>query len=164
MNKTIIKIRLQNIAITFGVAIFFMADRYLKILAHNLNPGAYFRLLGDWLVFRFTGNPYISFSLPVSGVLLNITIILIIIGLIYYIFYLILNKNKQNLGLHEQKIAILLLTIIVFGAISNIQDRLAYGYVIDYLELKHFTVFNIADIMISAGTIILIIKTLTAKK
>lgn len=141
-----------------------MADRGLKIFAQNNGSETYFRLLSDWFLFRFTPNPYISFSLPFSGILLNITIILIIIGLIYYIFYLILNKKNQLLNPNDRKITLILLTIILFGAISNIQDRLIYGYVIDYLELKYFTVFNLADIMISGGTIILIIKTLKTKK
>ncbi|MFA6194588.1 MAG: signal peptidase II [Patescibacteria group bacterium] len=164
MNKLISKIKLQNIAISFGIAIFFMTDRYLKILAQGLDSETYFKLIGDWFVFRFTPNPYISFSLPFSGILLNITVILIIFGLIYYIFYLILSKKSQNLGLSERKNTIIILTIILFGAISNIQDRLVYGYVVDYLELRYFTVFNLADAMISLGVVILIIKTLKAEK
>ncbi|MDP2944452.1 MAG: signal peptidase II [bacterium] len=156
MNKLLSKIKLQNIAIAFGIAIFFMADRGLKIFAQNNGSETYFRLLGDWFLFRFTPNPYISFSLPFGGILLNITIILIIISLIYYIFYLILNKKNQLLDPNDRKITLILLTIILFGAISNIQDRLIYGYVIDYLELKYFTVFNLADIMISGGTLFLI--------
>lgn len=156
MNKLISKIKLQNIAIAFGIAIFFMADRYLKIFAQKLVPETHFKLLSDWLIFRFTPNPYIAFSLPFSGILLNITVILIILGLIYYIFYLILNKKNRNLSQSERKHTIILLTIILFGAISNIQDRLFYGYVVDYLELRYFTVFNIADIMISAGTLSII--------
>lgn len=164
MNKLISKIKLQNIAIAFGIAIFFIADRGLKIFAQHLAPDVYFRLLGDWVLFRFTPNSYISFSIPFSGILLNITIILIIIALIYYIFYLILSKKNKSLSRKDRKQTVILLTIILFGAISNIQDRLSYGYVIDFLELRYFTVFNLADIMISAGTLSLIIKTLRSKK
>ena len=164
MNKLILKINLKNIAVAFGIAIFFMADRGLKVLAQNLDPGTYFRLVGDWFLFRFTPNPYISFSLPFSGILLNITILLIIIGLIYYIFYLILNKKNQSLTISERKITIIILTIILFGAISNILDRLIYGYVIDYLELKYFTVFNIGDIMISGGVLVLLFNNLKKDK
>ncbi len=49
---------------------------------------------------------------------------------------------------------------MITGAISNIIDRLSYGYVIDYLSLRYFTVFNLADVMISSGAIILILKNL----
>jgi len=156
MNKQISHIKIQNIAIALGIAIFFITDRVLKVSAQAMGPETYFKLIGDWFLFRFTPNKYISFSLPVSGILLNITIILIIIGLIYYIFYLILSKKNLSLTVSERKTTIILLTIVLFGAISNIQDRLIYSYVIDYLELKYFTVFNIADIMISGGTLFLI--------
>lgn len=141
-----------------------MTDRWLKVIARQLGPETSYRLLGDWGLFRFTPNTYISFSIPFSGILLNIIIILLIIGIIYYIFTLILDKNKRISSHSDWKITIILLTIVLFGAISNIQDRLLYGYVVDYLELKYFTVFNIADIMISVSTIILIVRTLRTKK
>jgi hypothetical protein len=38
--------------------------------------------------------------------------------------------------------------LVLIGAISNLYDRLSYSYVIDYLDLKYFTVFNVADAMI----------------
>jgi len=42
MNKLIPLIKLKNIAIAFGIAIFFMIDRGLKTFAHNLEPDTYF--------------------------------------------------------------------------------------------------------------------------
>jgi signal peptidase II len=156
MNKLLIKTRLQNIAIACGIAIFFIADRGLKTFAQHLGPESYLKIIKNIFLFRFTPNPYISFSIPFSGILLNIIIILIILGLILYTFYLISNKKSSNLAPGDRKITVIFLTIIIIGAISNILDRLLFGYVIDYLELKHFTVFNLADIMISAGTLSLI--------
>jgi signal peptidase II len=52
----------------------------------------------------------------------------------------------------------LILTFVLFGAISNIVDRLQYGFVIDYLEIKNFTIFNLADVMISSGALFLILQ------
>jgi signal peptidase II len=153
MNKFTTKIYLKNIAIILMIAIFFIADRYLKYLALNRHLEQPFKLLGNIFSFNFTANYYIAFSLPLGGQILNILISLIILALIYLIFYLIFKKNNQ-------KSTIFLLTIILFGAISNILDRFAYGYVIDYLELKYFTVFNLADVMISLGAIVLILKNL----
>ncbi len=133
------------------IAIFFIVDRYFKSLALNQPLNSAKRIIGDIFLFNFTANYNISFSLPLSGIVLNIAILLIIAILIYTIFYLIINKNGYGAE-------IILLTFILFGAISNILDRFLFGYVVDYLELKYFTVFNLADIMIVAGAIILIIK------
>ena len=57
----------------------------------------------------------------------------------------------------RQSIAVCLFAIIM-GAASNLFDRLKYGYVIDYLDLKYFTVFNLADAMIIFGVAILLIS------
>jgi signal peptidase II len=43
------------------------------------------------------------------------------------------------------------LFLAFLGAFSNLYDRLHYGYVIDYFDLKYFTVFNLSDVMIIIG-------------
>ena len=59
---------------------------------------------------------------------------------------------------------VVLLTFIIFGAISNMLDRLKYGFVIDYLDLKYFTVFNMADVMIVGGVLGIILIFCRGKK
>ena len=48
--------------------------------------------------------------------------------------------------------------LIVSGAISNIIDRLAFGCVIDFIDLRFWPVFNLADVFISAGAIIILVQ------
>ena len=131
------------------IAIFFILDRYLKniaILGNNV-----INLIGNILTFNFTPNYYIAFSLPISGPILNLIIILLILSIFSIIIYLFI-KNK---GLSLNSMALM---FILFGAINNLADRLLYGFVIDYLELRYFTVFNLSDAMISAGALILVVK------
>ncbi len=50
-------------------------------------------------------------------------------------------------------------TLIIGGGVSNLIDRLARGFVIDYIELNHILkgiVFNLADVCIVLGVILLI--------
>jgi signal peptidase II len=51
-------------------------------------------------------------------------------------------------------------TFIVSGAIGNLIDRIIHGFVIDFIDLHvndlHFATFNIADISIFIGVVILI--------
>lgn len=51
------------------------------------------------------------------------------------------------------------LTFITAGAIGNLIDRMANGYVVDMIETQfmEFAVFNVADIFITLGSIALII-------
>ena len=54
-----------------------------------------------------------------------------------------------------------LFSMIIGGAIGNLIDRVLYGAVVDFIDLHyqnlHWYVFNIADIYISIGCILLIL-------
>ncbi|KYF54099.1 hypothetical protein BE08_29180 [Sorangium cellulosum] len=45
--------------------------------------------------------------------------------------------------------------LIVAGAIGNAIDRAARGYVIDFIHLHRWPIFNVADIAIAAGGVLL---------
>ena len=55
------------------------------------------------------------------------------------------------------------LVLILGGALGNLYDRLAYGYVVDFIDwyygTYHWPAFNIADAGISVGAVLLIIDT-----
>lgn len=59
---------------------------------------------------------------------------------------------------HWQAIA---LSLILGGAIGNLIDRMAHGYVIDFLDVYynawHWPKFNVADSVISVGVVMLLI-------
>lgn len=66
-----------------------------------------------------------------------------------------LTRLKQ----HETLLAVAL-ALILGGAIGNLIDRLAYGYVIDFLDVYygswHWPAFNIADSAITLGVILML--------
>lgn len=153
MSNISSKIYFKNIAVILIIAMFFIIDRFLKMLALNMEADKTKNIIGQIFSFSFTKNYNIAFSLPLGGPVLNI----IIISLILVIILIIGHSIWQEKKISKKSIV---LTFILFGAISNIVDRLKYGFVIDYLELKYFTIFNLADIMISLGAIILILQNL----
>ena len=143
MNNEKLKLHIKNIAWFMMLAIFFLIDRYFKLLAITTSSRP---LIANWLNFNFVPNYQISFSLPISGPWLNLFISFIIGGLL---FYTIINYKKLK------TIEFVSLLGIIIGALSNLIDRFCYGFVIDYLDLKWFTIFNLADVMISIGSLIL---------
>lgn len=56
------------------------------------------------------------------------------------------------------------LLLIIAGAISNLTDRVLFGCVIDFIDLKFWPVFNLADIYITIGAIAVIIEILRKNK
>jgi signal peptidase II len=137
---------IKNIAVISLIAIFFILDRFLKVLALKTSPKI--KILDDFLQFNLTKNFNIAFSLPIYGPILNILIVIIILTLIFYLLYLIKNKYPHTITLS--------ILALILGASSNAYDRLFYGYVIDYFNFFNFTILNISDILITGGTIILI--------
>jgi signal peptidase II len=68
-----------------------------------------------------------------------------------------LTRLKQ----HETFLAVAL-SLVLGGAIGNLIDRLAYGYVIDFLDVYyqtwHWPAFNIADSAITLGVILMLVE------
>jgi signal peptidase II len=54
------------------------------------------------------------------------------------------------------------LALILGGAVGNLVDRIAYGYVIDFIDIYyqswHWPAFNLADSAISVGAIMLLLE------
>ena len=68
--------------------------------------------------------------------------------------------------LRERKLGdVLPLGMILGGALGNIRDRVALGYVIDFAdlhfgEIRPFLIFNVADAMITFGVVIILARAL----
>ncbi|MCL5795760.1 MAG: signal peptidase II [Patescibacteria group bacterium] len=84
---------------------------------------------------------------PVLKVLVILTGLLVLV-------WLITKTNFQEFGNQ------LALALILAGAISNIIDRIIFGYVLDYINIGFWPVFNLADIFIFAGIILYAYKML----
>ena len=76
-----------------------------------------------------------------------------------FVVFLILSGSKTDKILYS---------MILGGAIGNFYDRIFYFAVPDFIDLHfnnfHWFTFNIADIFISLGIILFIIKELNFKK
>ncbi len=111
-------------------------DQILKILSiKNTFPE-----MGGFLV-SFC-NPNLAWNIPVNEIFFWIAWIIIVFLIIYNL------KKSFNI----------FLLIVLFGAISNIIDRILGGCVIDYINIPYFPAFNLADVMITGGIILFLIQ------
>ena len=65
----------------------------------------------------------------------------------------------------RRRIDVIGLALVLGGALGNIYDRVAYGFVIDYADLhigawRPFLIFNLADTAITFGVLILLARSL----
>jgi len=131
------------------ISIFFIIDQFSKIYI-NLNID---KLLNkDLVIFRidFLHNYGAAFNI-FSGSRLFLSFISVISTVILtYFIFISENKFINKYGL----------SFILAGTIGNGIDRIFYGYVIDFIKIKFidFPVFNVADIAINIGALILIIS------
>ncbi len=93
-------------------------------------------------------NEGIAFSIPLPTiVIVPLVLLLILFGALYL---------KKELDL-TKPLALTAVSLIIGGAIGNLIDRLRLGYVIDFISIWKFPVFNVADTAITIGIGILIL-------
>lgn len=112
-----------------------------------LSSGIVYPIIGNILELTFVKNKGAAF-----GILQNQTVLFVIITIMVSIalIYLLITVPGQF-------IIKLSLSMILGGAIGNLIDRIRLGYVVDFIHITHWPVFNIADMCIVFGSVILAI-------
>ena len=64
------------------------------------------------------------------------------------------------------KLELFSLSLILAGGVGNLIDRISLGYVIDFIDVRliHFAIFNVADMCITVGAILLCLAVLIEDK
>ena len=142
----------------FAIIIFFL-DRLSKLkIINNLDEAPYY--VNDYINFDLVWNIGIGFGLlsTNSSLLYNFVTTLIGIVIIFLIYFLIISSKLDKF----------IYSIIMGGAIGNFYDRIIYKAVPDFIDIHygdfHWFTFNIADIFISIGIIVYLLKDLVFKK
>lgn len=104
-------------------------------------------VIGDFFTFRYAENTGVAFSIPVPALLLIILTIFLLAGILYFA------KTELNLS---KKLSQTAIALIFAGGLSNLIDRLIHGYVIDFISIGSYPIFNIADVYISVGVLLVI--------
>lgn len=154
MNK-----KLKHNLLLFGIALaVILADQATKLMIRQnlafgqawlpFPPSEFFRIV-------YWQNTGAAFGIFQNGntVLQVLTSAIILFILVYY----------QTIP-HEQKFVRICLAIMLGGAIGNLIDRFTLGYVLDFIAVGTFPVFNIADSCVTVGVGLLILALLLEDK
>ncbi len=134
-----------------SIAILTAADQIIKFFVErDLQPiGSADFIDGfiGWSYVRNTGAAFGSFSQS-TAMLSVVTGAVILAGLV-----LIVTKKIKS------KFYLTCAVMIISGGLGNLIDRIAKGYVVDFInvEFTDFAVFNFADILVTCGSIALMI-------
>ena len=127
-----------------------LADQALKALTHQymaLNQSI--PLVDSVIKLTYVRNTGVAFSLFIGFSPYLAVVGAIVVAAVVYFHYQLPAKNKMvQLGL----------SFILGGSMGNLVDRIMRGYVIDYFDITIWPVFNLADMMINIGVIMLAYK------
>jgi signal peptidase II len=128
----------RNLGVIILAFIAFMLDQMTKLFVvelsrvYELNSG----------IIQFHENTGIAFGIPIKmNYTIATTILLMVAGL-----YLA-NRHLD----FEKHSARFLVAAVLGGAAGNLLDRIAHGYVVDFISIWKWPVFNLADVFITVG-------------
>ena len=145
--------QIKNLLSTFLIVAIFVIDRFSKnIIIENVSNNENKTFINDFLNFDLVWNSGIGFGLldleaSIFYHILSGTILIVIL-----VILILMGKTKKNDKFFY--------ALIIGGAIGNLYDRIIYYSVPDFIDFHindyHWFTFNVADIFISFGIILLI--------
>ena len=157
LKKIFSKEIIISILLIFSV---FGLDRISKIIIIKNQTNDQSIFVNNYLNFELVWNTGIGFGLfsQNANIYYHLTSLLIL-TVIVFLIYLIVKAD------FTEKI---LYSLILGGAVGNLYDRLIYFAVPDFIDFHinnfHWFTFNIADIFITIGIILIITKDIIKKK
>ena len=149
----------NNLYCLIFILIIFFLDRYTKLLIlENFSENTYY--YNDYINLDLIWNIGIGFGFfsTDSNILYNFISLVIALVIIFLLYIFIISETLDKM----------IFTLILGGALGNFYDRLIYKAVPDFIDLHyanfHWFTFNVADIFITVGIIIFVIKNLLIKE
>jgi len=122
-----------------------------KAAVSNLTNGRDYVLIKEVLMLKYLENHGAAFGMLQNKQLFFLAIgSAFLIAAIVLLFYIPADKKYTLLRVS--------IVLVAGGAIGNMIDRAALGYVVDfiYFSLIDFPIFNVADCFVTVGTIMLV--------
>lgn len=132
-------------------AVVYALDQITKVLAvEHLEPGVVRPFVGEVLQFHLIRNPGAAFSLATG-----MTWIFTVLAAVVVVVVVRLSRKLRSTAWA------LALGFLLAGATGNLTDRLlrqpgfARGHVVDFLQLPHWPIFNVADASICCAAVLI---------
>jgi signal peptidase II len=137
-------------------ALVYAADVISKVIVvATLRENVPVRVIGSLLRLDYIRNPGAAFSLGADGY----TVVFTLIAAVVIVAIL---RMARTLASGRWAVA---LGLLLGGSLGNLTDRIARGpgplrgWVVDFIQLPHFAVFNVADSAICCGGALMVLLT-----
>lgn len=112
-------------------------------------PGERHPLLPPVLFLTYVQNTGAAFGLFKGQQWLFLLVSLVVIGWLVREF--LVHPDREPLTRWAE-------ALILGGTVGNLMDRLRFGYVVDFLDLRVWPVFNVGDSAITIGVALLLVR------
>lgn len=148
--------RVLRALLLFGMALFlFGCDEATKSLAKvSLERGGTYDVVSGALSFKYVENKDIAFNAFERLGLAHSPMILAALAAVAMTGAIVMGLRS-----HAWTVRVAL-GLVVGGALGNLVDRLARGYVVDFIQIHGWPVFNVADIAVCLGAALLVVARL----
>ena len=143
------------VVLTLFAAAIVAVDQWTKALAAAQLASRTVVLIPGWLQLHYITNDGMALSL-LSGKRWLFVVVAVV-----FLAFIVWAVAKKHI---YKKPELWLLAAITGGAIGNFIDRISTGLVIDMICIPWFSTFNVADLFITFGALILVIYILTKDK
>lgn len=132
--------------------ILLIIDRLTKWWAFStMDRGVPNNLIGNVIRLTRVHNEGGAFGIfPGGGI-----VFLVVSGVVSLILFLILLTMQIDSRLIRTGMA-----FVLAGALGNLVDRIQWGYVLDFFEIRGFPIFNVADACITVGAAFIVLAIL----
>lgn len=127
-----------------------LLDQLIKIIIKSKIFNSSIILIPHVLNLTYVQNTEAAFGIGSDSTSMFVAVNVVIIGLITYFIF----SKKEELS----KLILIALHLVLAGGIGNLIDRIARGFVIDYIDISpliKYPVFNLADIFVVIGCLII---------
>ncbi|WP_028307429.1 signal peptidase II [Desulfitibacter alkalitolerans] len=112
----------------------------------SMHPNESIPVIENIFHITFVRNPGAAFGILQNQIAFFIVVTIIVIFLLVGVYWKLARENTiLTIGLSLQ----------LGGAVGNLIDRIRFSYVVDFLDFRVWPVFNVADMAIVTGVILL---------
>ncbi len=130
-------------------------DQLIKYFVDKFQPS--FVVLNGFINIKYAKNTGGMYSLFENN---NFVFIIVSVLILVSLYFIVFKMKKDNIC----KVENVLWQFVFAGGVSNLIDRIFRGYVVDFIAMKPFGIFNISDALIVVSVCVLLLLYIVKSK